>query len=327
MAASQPRRVLVLAGDHVYKMDYLRMLEAHVRSRADATVACIEVPVAEASAFGVMSTDAAGWITAFAEKPAHPVPLPGKASRALASMGIYVFDYACLLERLEKDAANPASRHDFGGDILPRLIAEARVLAYGLPAARPSERAYWRDVGTIESYWQANLELLYERPAMDLQDEAWPILTHASAPCPAQFIGAGRASDSIVAAGCKVAGRVSHSVLSAGCSIASLTSVEDAVLLPGARLGQGCRVRKAVVDSGCVVPDGFVVGYDPALDARYFEVTPRGVVLVTAECIANAAAAGAEKRSLRARAALLPQPPFDGVQVLRNYERLEASSV
>ncbi|HEX5421756.1 MAG TPA: sugar phosphate nucleotidyltransferase, partial [Gammaproteobacteria bacterium] len=328
IAARNPRRVLGLAGDHVYKMDYQRMLDAHIRSGAAATVACIEVPLTEAKAFGVMSTDARGWITAFVEKPADPVPLPNDRNRALASMGIYVFDCACLLERLERDAGDPASQHDFGRNILPALIAEARVLAYALPSSSRGERAYWRDVGTIDSYWQANLDLLAERPALDLHDETWPIFTQPPTPRPARFIGGGAASVSIVAAGCRVAGRVRHSVLSADCSIAERASVEDAVLLPGAQIGRDCVIRKAVVDSGCVVPDGFVIGRDSALDAEFYDLTPRGVALVTAEGVAKAAAAAATalESSFRGPVVRLRQSAYSPLHRLGNYERIEASS-
>jgi glucose-1-phosphate adenylyltransferase len=299
IAEQAPRRVLVLAGDHVYRMNYAAMLEAHAASGAAATIGCIQVPIEEASSFGVMSIDEEGWITRFDEKPAHPAPLPHDRGAALVSMGIYVFDYACLAERLAEDAADAASGHDFGNDVLPKLIRDARVLAYAMPAFRPGVDPYWRDVGTIEGYWRTNLDLLEHAPAIDLHDESWPIWTHRTQCPPARFVGRGVAPRSIVAGGCVVAGRVENSVLGTRCRIGEEASIEDAVLLANVVVGRGSRLRRVVVEEGCIVPDGTVIGEDRRRDAECFDVTPGGVTVVTEAGLARAAAADSPQSGAR----------------------------
>jgi glucose-1-phosphate adenylyltransferase len=218
--AHAPDYVLILAGDHVYKMDYRLMLHDHAANGADVTIGCVEVRVAAASAFGVMQADARNWVTRFDEKPAAPVPSLTNPDIALASMGIYVFNREFLVRCLRRDAADSASRHDFGRNIVPALLGEARVLAHAFRDPRGGP-AYWRDVGTIDSYWHANMELLAESPQLDFYDERWPIWTHQAQSPPPIFIGEGCARRSIVAGGCSVAGAVEHSVLSQGCKIAA----------------------------------------------------------------------------------------------------------
>jgi glucose-1-phosphate adenylyltransferase len=261
IAHHRPEYVLVLAGDHVYKMDYVDMLEAHVCSGADVTVGCVQVPLAEARSFGVMSVDEEGWVSRFDEKPARPVPMPGDPATALASMGIYVFGRRFLAECLSADARNPRSNRDFGRDVLPSLIGRRGVLAYAF-GADGSRRAYWRDVGTVDSYWRANMELLEDDPPLDLHDRYWPIRTHQPQSPPPRFIGEGVAVRSIVSGGCAIAGRVQRSVLSTNCCVRQGAVVESSVVLPDVEIGRNCRIRGAIIDHGCVVPDGMVIGDD-----------------------------------------------------------------
>jgi glucose-1-phosphate adenylyltransferase len=283
IAAYAPEYVLVLAGDHVYKMDYAAMLEAHASSGADVTVGCVEVPVEEASSFGVMATDAAGWVRRFDEKPARPAPLPHDPRLALASMGIYVFGRRFLIDSLEADARNPRSNRDFGRDVLPSLIGRQRVLAHALGGR--GGKAYWRDVGTVDSYWQANMELLADEPPLDLHDRSWPIRTHHPQCPPPRFLGEGSALRSIVCGGCDVAGRVERSVLGNDCRVGRGSVVEETVVFPDVVIGRDCRIRRAIIDSGCVVPDNTVIGDDLLDAAGCYEVSPRGVMLVTASML------------------------------------------
>jgi glucose-1-phosphate adenylyltransferase len=254
-----PDYILVLAGDHVYKMDYSAMLERHVAADADITVGCVEVPIDEASAYGVMSADADGWIRRFDEKPTQPEPLHGNDALALASMGIYVFSRGALASLLAKDAQNPCSRRDFGRDIIPGQIGRCRLLAYPFRDSRTGRQGYWRDVGTLDSYWKANMELLDEEPGLDLWDPAWRVLSRPPQSAPPRFTGHGTASQSIVSCGCTVAGKLDHVVASCDCYIGARSIVEHSVILPNVRIGVGCRVHRAIVDSGCVIPDGMVI--------------------------------------------------------------------
>jgi glucose-1-phosphate adenylyltransferase len=286
----RPDHVVVLAGDHIYKMDYLAMLEAHVESGAEATVGCVEVPVEEASAYGVMAVDRDGWVARFDEKPVRPAPMPADPDLALASMGIYVFDRAALVECLSADAEDAGSQHDFGHNILPALIRKARVASYAFRDPGSGERAYWRDVGTIDSYWQANMELLSEHPELDLHDTAWPIWTHQPQCPPPRFVGDGVARCSIVSCGCSIAGTVARSLLSTDCRVRGGATVEQSVVLPGVEIGRDCRIRRAIIDSGCKVPDGLVIGDDLLDAADLYHVSPGGVTLVTADMIERAAA-------------------------------------
>jgi glucose-1-phosphate adenylyltransferase len=295
LARHQPRFVVVLAGDHVYKMDYRVMLAEHAASGAAATIACIEVPVAEATALGVVEVDGDGWIRAFEEKPARPRPVPGRPDAALASMGIYVFDAELLYAALALDASRPQSGHDFGRDLIPALLAEGcRVRAHDFRAScvnMARGRPYWRDVGTIDAFWRANLELTHVVPDLNLYDRAWPIWTWQEQLPPAKFVfddehRRGVAPDSLVASGCIVSGTVvRRSLLSTNVRVEDAAMVEDSVLLPNVRVGTGAVLRRAVVDKYCRIPAGLAVGVDEETDRRRFHVTPGGVTLVTPEML------------------------------------------
>ncbi len=289
--SAKPQYIVVLAGDHVYKMDYSLMLRDHADSGLGCTVGCIEVPRAQASAFGVMAIAADRRITAFVEKPADPPPMPGRDDRSLASMGIYVFDAEYLYQLLDEDLANPQSSHDFGKDVIPRVVGQGRALAHpfdlscvGLIAG---QRPYWRDVGSLDSYWAANLDLASVTPELDIYDPQWPIWTHQQQLPPAKFVPDldgqhGVVVNTMVSGGCIVSGSsVSNSVLFSNVRVKSFCNVDQAVLLPEVTVNPRCRLRKVVVDRGCVLPEGLVVGEDPGQDAQHFERSEGGVVLVT----------------------------------------------
>jgi glucose-1-phosphate adenylyltransferase len=281
-----PERVLVLAGDHIYRMDYTPLLEAHVAAGLGSTVACIEVPMAAAPSFGVLGTDERNRVLYFAEKPEQPRPLPTRDDRALASMGIYVFDRDLLIDCLSVDANDPESTHDFGRDVLPLLLR-----SYGI-AAHPFRDAagnpgYWRDVGTLDAYWEANQELLAEPPLLDLYDADWPIYTWQPQAPPPRFVGTGTALRSIVAAGSTIAGRLERCVVSRGCVVGVGAVVQGSLVSPDVRVGRDCRIQNAVIDSGCVIPDGTVIGEDPVADASLYSISARGVALVTQEALAR----------------------------------------
>jgi glucose-1-phosphate adenylyltransferase len=288
---SRPEYVVILAGDHIYKMDYSLMLQDHVESGAGCTVGCIEVPREEASAFGVMAVDANRGITEFVEKPADPPPMPGRSDVSLASMGIYVFDAEYLYKLLEHDLANPESSHDFGKDVIPRTVAEHRALAhpFSMSCIRNPNGAppYWRDVGTIDAFWHANLDLASINPELDIYDTDWPIWTYQRQLPPAKFIPDrngmhGMTVNTIVSGGCIVSGsHVANSVLFSNVRIHSFCNVDSAVVLPGVTIERNCRIKDVVIDRGCVLPEGLVVGEDPALDAQRFERTAGGVCLIT----------------------------------------------
>jgi len=289
--------VLVLAGDHIYKMDYGRMLEEHVESNALVTVACTEVPLAEASAFGVVRVDEGRRIVEFLEKPSAPPSLPGLPDRALASMGIYAFDARFLAEVLAHDAADPSSSHDFGKDILPRLVREeAAVLAHNFAAScvnREGTAPYWRDAGTVDAYWEANLDLTRVVPELDLYDRDWPIWTYQEQAPPAKLVfddsqRRGTALDSVLSGGCIVSGSlVRRSLLSLNVHVHSYCHIEDSVVLPDVDVGRHSVIRGAVIDNDCRLPEGFTVGVDAAEDRRRFHVTPKGIVLVTPEMLGS----------------------------------------
>lgn len=286
-----PDYILVLAGDHVYRQDYSRLIAQHIRRRADCTVSCVEVPRAEAREFGVVGVDDQDNIVSFQEKPADPPGIPDKPDRAFASMGIYVFNADFLIRQLEEDAANPSSDHDFGKNIIPRLVGKARLVAHRFSdscvmtpgAAEP----YWRDVGTVDAYWSANVDLTTITPELDLYDEAWPIWTYQLQKPAAKFVfdsneRRGMAVDSVVSAGCVISGAaVRRSLLFSCVRVNSYSTVEDSVVLPEADIGRHCRIRKAIIGTGCRVPEGLVVGEDPEEDARRFHRTEGGVTLVT----------------------------------------------
>ena len=291
LRSHKPEYILVLAGDHIYKMDYAELIADHVAQGKTCTVACIEVPLAEATAFGVMAIDEQRHIVSFTEKPAQPAPMPGKPDVALASMGIYVFDAQKLFKALEADAATPGSSRDFGKDIIPALVAQGEAAAhpFGLSCVKssPDAPAYWRDVGTVDAYWAANLDLTNTVPELDMYDREWPIWTYQEQLAPAKFVfdddgRRGSAVDSLVSGGCIISGAlVRRSVLFSKVRVHSFASVEEAVVLPEVDIGRGCQLRKVVIDNGCVIPDGMSIGLDAAEDARRFFRTPSGVVLVT----------------------------------------------
>jgi glucose-1-phosphate adenylyltransferase len=286
MQRHHPEYVLVLGGDHVYTMDYSEMLLYHVQSGADFTVGSIEVPTEEASAFGVMSVDETMRITHFSEKPANPDSIPGKPGIALVSMGIYIFSKDFLYKTLIDDAGKSQSSHDFGKDIIPASIAAARAMAYPF-RNKKGEPNYWRDVGTLYSYWQTNMELCSVEPELNLYDREWPIWTYQPQYPPAKFIfddegRRGTAIDSLIAGGCILSGaRVKRSVLFFATTVESYSLIKDSVILPKVSIGSNCRITRAIIDKGCVIPDGTVIGEDPVEDAKRFHVTPEGIVLVT----------------------------------------------
>jgi len=287
----KPSYILILAGDHIYKMDYGPMIAAHVERGADATVGCIEVPLERASAFGVIAINDEQRITAFLEKPEKPEPMPGRTDVALASMGIYVFSAAFLYEQLIKDAGSSTSSHDFGKDILPAIIKSYRIMAYPFRNPEQGHQAYWRDVGTVDAYWEANMELIGVTPELNLYDQTWPIWTYQEQLPPAKFVfddegRRGMAVDSMVSGGDIISGAlVSHSLLFSNVVVDSYSLVQDAVILPNVNIGQHCRLTRVVVDKGCHIPDGTVIGEDPGQDAQRFHVTSGGVVLVTPEML------------------------------------------
>jgi glucose-1-phosphate adenylyltransferase len=286
-----PEYVLILAGDHIYKMDYGDMLAKHVEQGADMTIGCIEVPLEQASALGVMSVDMNRRIVAFDEKPENPTPVPGKEDVALASMGIYIFNAKFLYEQLMKDAQTAGSTHDFGHDIIPELIKNYKVLAFPYKDVQGNDPGYWRDVGTIDAFWEANLELIGVTPELNLYDESWPIWTYQTQLPPAKFVfddddRRGYAVDSMVSGGCIISGsKISHSVLFSNVEVDSFSEVKDAVVLPHVKIGKNCRLNKVILEKGCEVPDGTVIGEDLEADAQRFHVSPKGVVLVTPEML------------------------------------------
>ena len=291
----KPDYVLILAGDHVYKMDYGEMLASHVRNQADMTVACIEVPVEDAKSFGVMSVNEEDRIVSFSEKPLDPTPIPGRADRALASMGIYVFNTAFMLEQLIRDADNRKSSHDFGKDLIPYLVPRYRVFAHRFAdscvGSPKGEEPYWRDVGTVDAYWAANLDLASVTPALNLYDEDWPIWTYQEQLPPAKFVfdeddRRGMAVDAMVSGGCVISGAsVRRSVLFSNVKVNSYARLEEAVVLPDVNVGRHDRLRKVVVDKGCRIPEGLVVGEDAIEDAKRFYLSPGGVVLITPQML------------------------------------------
>lgn len=289
--AHKPDYVLILAGDHVYKMDYGPMIAEHVERKADMTVGCLEVSLEEARSFGVMSMDEAGWINDFKEKPQQPDPIPGQTDRALASMGIYVFNTEFLYEQLIRDADDDISNHDFGRNIIPHVIDKHRVLAYPFRDPTTGRQGYWRDVGTVDAFWEANMELSGITPELNLYDEDWPIWTYQEQLPPAKFVfddadRRGMAVDSMVSGGCIISGAtVRHSLLFSNVKVHTCAVLQDAVVLPDVDIGRDARITRAVVDKGCIIPPGMVIGEDPQADAERFYVSPRGVVLVTPDML------------------------------------------
>ena len=286
-----PKYIVILAGDHIYKMDYGEMIANHVEQNADMTIGCLSVPLEEAKAFGVMSVDVDRRIVAFDEKPENPNPMPGKDDIALASMGIYVFNADFLYEQLIKDADSPTSTNDFGHDIIPSLIDQYKVSAFPYKDVQGNDPGYWRDVGTIDAFWSANLELIDITPELNLYDDDWPIWTHQAQQPPAKFVfddeeRRGTAVDSMVSGGCIISGStVRHSVLFSNVEVHSYSTIEDCVVLPDVSVGRNCALKKVVLDKGCIVSEGTVIGIDPIADAEKYEISPGGVVLVTPEML------------------------------------------
>jgi glucose-1-phosphate adenylyltransferase len=286
-----PKYMVILAGDHIYKMDYGLMLQQHVESGADVTVGCVEVPRMEASGFGVMHVDHEDRIVSFLEKPADPPGMPDKPEMALASMGIYVFETRILFDLLERDAADPESSNDFGRDLIPKMVREGKAVAHRFAdsCVKSSDDAedYWRDVGTVDAYWESNIDLTAVTPALDLYDKAWPIWTYQELTAPAKFVHdemnrRGIAISSLVSGGCIVSGtELRRSLLFTGVRTNSWTRIDEAVILPDVQVGRHVRLRKVVIDRSVVIPDGLVVGEDPELDASRFRRTGRGVCLIT----------------------------------------------
>ncbi len=294
LAAYRADYVVVLAGDHVYKMNYALMLADHVQLGAECTVACIEVPSEEATAFGVMAIDDKRRITAFVEKPPEPPTIPGKPGRSLASMGIYIFNARFLYRELERDMADPDSSHDFGKDIIPKLVkagvAAAHPFDMSCVGTRHGETPYWRDVGTIDAYWDANIDLTATDPMLNLYDTRWPIWTYQPQLPPAKFVHnaddrRGMAIESLVSGGCIVSGGALRSVLFSRVRVHSYATVNWSVLLPGVEAGRGSRLTRVVVDRDVRIPEGMVIGEDPAADARRFFRTDSGVTLVTRDML------------------------------------------
>lgn len=287
--------VLILAGDHVYKMDYGKLLAMHAEKQADMTVACIEVPIEEAKAFGVMGVNEDWRVVDFNEKPAHPSPMPGKPDTALASMGIYVFNTKFLFEQLTRDADDPNSSHDFGKDIIPHLMQSGyRVYAQSFDDSCVKLEGgvpYWRDVGTIDAYWEANMELTKIIPDLNMYDKEWPIWTYQEQLPPAKFVfdeddRRGMAVDSLVSGGCIISGAtVRSSLLFSNVHVHSYASVEDSVILPNVQVGRGAVLKRVVVDKGCLIPDNMVVGVDRAEDEKRFFVSDKGVTLITPDML------------------------------------------
>lgn len=286
-----PDYVLILAGDHVYKMDYGAMLACHVDHEADITVGCIEVPLDKARGFGIMGINENGRITSFEEKPANPKPMPGEPDKALCSMGIYIFNKDFLIEQLIKDADDTKSDHDFGKNIIPALIDKYRANAYIFRDPDNGKLGYWRDVGTVDSFWEANLELIGVTPELNLYDEDWPIWTHQEQIPPAKFIfddedRRGMAIDSMVSGGCIISGAmVKHSLLFSNVVVESYSQITDSVVLPDVFIGENCIIHKAVIDKNCKIPPGTRIGVNPEEDRQRFHVSEGGVVLVTPEML------------------------------------------
>ena len=285
------RFIVVLAGDHVYKMDYEFMLQQHVDQRADVTIGCLEMPRSESSGFGIMAVDDQDVIQSFLEKPADPPAMPGKPDQSLASMGIYVFNTKFLFDELNRDANDPNSSHDFGKDIIPHIVKHGRAVAHQFSRScvrsGNDRRSYWRDVGTVDAYWASNIDLTDILPELDLHDRSWPIWTHAEISPPAKFIHdedgrRGSAITSLVSGGCIISGAaLRRSLLFTGVHLHSWSRVENAVILPDVDVGRHARLKNVVIDRGVRIPEGLVVGEDPELDGKRFRISPNGICLIT----------------------------------------------
>jgi glucose-1-phosphate adenylyltransferase len=291
LEAHGSKYIVVLAGDHIYKMDYELMLKQHVESGADVTIGCLEMPRQESSGFGIMHIDEDGLVKAFVEKPADPPPMPGKPDKSLASMGIYVFDAKFLFDELRRDAGDPNSNHDFGKDVIPYIVKNGRAIAHQFSQScvrsGHEQQAYWRDVGTVDAYWSANLDLTDVVPELDLYDREWPIWTYSELTPPAKFVHdeesrRGQAVASLVSGGCIISGAaLRRSLLFTGVHVHSYANVENAVIMPYVTVNRHARLKNVVIDRGVTIPEGLVIGDDPELDAKRFRTTEQGVSLIT----------------------------------------------
>jgi glucose-1-phosphate adenylyltransferase len=284
-----PSHVIILSGDHVYKMDYSKMLRFHLERNADATLAALEVPLADSSRFGILSVDQSDRVIGFQEKPANSTPVPGSPDVALASMGIYIFKADVLVRALEDDAIRPESQHDFGRNIIPSLFPNAPVFVYRFYDENKKSSKYWRDIGTLDAYFEASMDLCHVNPEFNLYDPEWPLRTYMPQAPPAKFVFAeerrrcGQALDSVISSGCIISGsRVVGSILCPNVRVHSFCDIQQTIMMPGVRVGRHARIRRAIVDRDVLVPRGALIGYDHEEDRRRHTVTEGGVVVVTA---------------------------------------------
>lgn len=283
-----PEKVLILGGDHIYKMDYRKMLHYHMEKQADLTVGAVEVPLEEAHRFGVLQVDEQYRILGFQEKPKTPRPMPSDPNKVLASMGIYLFNTEVLVRRVVEDAKKPTS-HDFGKDVIPAMVGRDKVFACPFEDENKKPIKYWRDIGTLEAYWEANMDLLAVDPLFNLYDKDWPIRTFQEQFPPVKTVLSngemrGMALDSLVSPGCIISGaRVVHSVLSPDVRIEIGSEIIDSVVLEGVRIGKNASIKRAIIDKGVVVPDNTHIGHNPEEDHRHFTVTDNGIVVVPKE--------------------------------------------
>lgn len=293
-----PDYVIVLAGDHIYKMDYSIMLQDHVNNGLGCTVGCIEIPKIDASAFGIMSVDEKRKISSFVEKPSNPPSLANNPQISLASMGIYIFNAKFLYKLLEEDIANPNSSHDFGKDIIPQVVMAGQALAHPfgmscVPRHMGRIKPYWRDVGTIDAFWAANLDLASNMPALNLYDNDWPVWTYQEQLPPAKFVldnhgKHGKTENTLISGGCIISGsELTNTVMFSDVRVASFCKLDQAVILPRVQIGERCSLNKVIIDQGCIIPAGMVIGVDPSLDIKRFHRTETGVVLVTRQMLAK----------------------------------------
>lgn len=288
----KPEYILILAGDHIYKMDYARMLAYHFKHDADITIGCIEVPREEAKAFGVMTIDNNTKILEFTEKPENPASMPENEQTSLASMGIYVFNTNFLIEQLIHDADTPSSSHDFGKDLIPHIVSHKyKAIAYPFRSEKTNRRIYWRDVGTVDAFYEANMELINVVPELNLYDTHWPIWTYQEQLPPAKFVFndddcRGVAVDSMVSGGCIISGsHVKHSLLFSSVILEPYSHLDDSVILPNVHIGKNCKIKNAIIDKGCRIPDNTVIGYNQEQDIQRFYKTPLNRILITPEML------------------------------------------
>ena len=291
LRSHNPKFILILAGDHIYKMDYGTMIADHVENKADMTVGCLEVPLEMAKEFGVMSVDTNGRVARFTEKPAQPEPTLNDPEKALASMGIYVFNAEFLYDQLQQDASESKSSHDFGKDIIPSMIKTHRVFAYRFRDVQKGDQPYWRDVGTVDAFWEANMELVTLTPQLNMYDKQWPIWTYQEQLPPAKFVfdddnRRGTAVDSMVSGGCLISGaKIKNSLLFSNVKLNSYSYLKQTVVLPDVKIGRHCKIKRAVIDKGCSIPPNTNIGQNLEEDAKHFYVSEKGIVLVTPDML------------------------------------------